>query len=200
MKKILALLLVAAMCVSLVACSGGDKQTNDNHENIGKNTEQNEEIQNDIEPEYEIVEISLDNWQNYFELCRYDEYVENGFGEFENAYPYFYLASKEGIVLDIEKCDITIEYTKTLDYRPVTVDVENKTVTYGEPIESTAKVSEPEIKSMGLLYFGSPDNDIRRYGVELGNGLIDETQMDRGIYISSVDVLRISGSICIMQE
>ncbi|MDD6262364.1 MAG: hypothetical protein PUA83_04665 [Clostridiales bacterium] len=45
MKKILALLLAAVMCLSLVACGGTSK-----------------------EPKYTPVEITMDNWDDYFEF------------------------------------------------------------------------------------------------------------------------------------
>ncbi len=61
MKKLIALLLIAAACLSLVACSeGGNTETDGNTE---------------------TVEITLDNWQEYFEIKFGANFIKNPFGE-----------------------------------------------------------------------------------------------------------------------
>ena len=112
MKKLLALLLAAVMCLSLAACGGGEEtpQANDNN-----STEQGEqsggEMQNDdnastnemlvvsgtdgtpalngnmVGNYIECVELTVDNWREYLKVYTYDvEVVEkDAFGEITNT-------------------------------------------------------------------------------------------------------------------
>jgi len=111
MKKILALLLMAVMCLSLVACSGGNDtpSTNDNSgaqqsaesgkEDTAKHDIYLEDGENGITyivfpgskvfSEYVVkVEITKDNWHEYFEDYEYTEHIvkTNDFGDIEEEY------------------------------------------------------------------------------------------------------------------
>ena len=59
------------------------------------------------ESQYEPIEITLDNWQDYFEFKEYHKFEENGFGEFESASTSYYLITKDEINVDVENSDVT---------------------------------------------------------------------------------------------
>ena len=85
MKKWISLLLVTVLCLSLAAC--GDSKPQDNSgtaqgqtadnctqntgEPSGADVPQNTGEPSDAEPTEQTVEITLDNWQDYFEIKQY---------------------------------------------------------------------------------------------------------------------------------
>ena len=95
------------------------------------------------DPTYTTVEITADNWQDYFEVLVRPAIVKNGFGEFSELSVNTYVISKEG--LTVCSCEITCEYA--YDYKRTTyhVDLENDSVTFGdEPNETLEKVQKIE--------------------------------------------------------
>ena len=58
MKKIASLTLVFALCLCLCAC--GSKNETPKNETPNRNI-----VENETEPQYTTVELSLDNWQEY---------------------------------------------------------------------------------------------------------------------------------------
>ena len=180
MKKLIALLLCAVMCLSFVACDYS----------LTDNTTTKNELQ------YEIVEITLDNWQDYFELCTHHEFEENGFGEFEMVTTYYTLVSKSGIVFDINKSEVTVELTANIEDKTYTVDLENKTVVYGEPFNT--RTYGPEVFTMQQVgqYVGGG----LRYGTYFNCcNFIWELQGNNAGVVVSIDVSRIAGNFCIQK-
>ena len=101
-----------------------------------ENTETEITEPENTEPLYETVEITLDNWREYFELRVIREIDLNGFGELQKILTRGFLVNKEGIIPDCHNSDVTFEYTCTYEVRPYTVDIKNKTFAYGEATES----------------------------------------------------------------
>lgn len=216
MKKILALLLAAVMCFSLVACGGGEETPNTDDSSAQEQQAQNDNNEPEVtdpdvsepestgteitepentEPQYETVEITLDNWQEYFEIRTHNAFAENGFGEFERVVTWYLLVSKDGIVFDESNCNVTFEYTYTIERKPYTIDFENKTITYGETIAT--ETSEPIVKTMSGAgnYLG--EEPFSRYGEAVGSAnILDELQGDTNVVVS-VEITRISGSFCV---
>ena len=150
----------------------------------------------ETEPTPICVEITLDNWQDYFELREYTEFVENGFGEIDDAKTYWSVVSKDGYTVDEENCDVTFEFTYVEEYVVATIDTETKTVVYGEATGSST--SEPVVETMNNVgqYIGEYTHD--RYGEHLTAEFFDmeDAQLvsvfDRRVI--NVTVLRISGT------
>lgn len=217
MKKILALLLAAAMCFSLVACGGGEETPNtddssaqeqqlqnDNNEPEGttpdvtepENTEPEITEPEITEPQYETVEITLDNWQEYFEIQEFVTFRENGFGEIENVRADYILVTKEGITCDTDNCNITIEYTYSYGDTTYTVDYESRTIAYGETsniVESSAKIGNMTNVEFWL------GGDYERIGIRLLDTYRNEPQGTESIVVD-VNVIRISGTLYCYSE
>lgn len=147
------------------------------------------------ESQYELIEITLDNWQEYFERREYHKFEENGFGEFEKVTTYYSLVSKDAIVFDASKSNVTFEFTCNIETKPYAVDFENKTVTYGETTKT--QTSKPTVETMNPVgqYTGEYTND--RYGEYLGvcNFISELTGEAREVV--SIEIIRISGSFCV---
>lgn len=201
MKKLIALLLAAVMCLSLVACGGGETPSIDN------NSTQEQQTQNDnnepestgteiaepenTEPQYEIVEITLDNWQEYFELREYYEFKENAFGEFDRANTKYTLVIKDGIDIEASESNVVIEYIRTVDYKPYKVDFENKTITHGETIRTETNTDNPTIVEMKTQLYD-------KYGATLFQSNYNRLEGNSERVFVDFELLRIKGSIYIL--
>ena len=86
MKKLIALFLTAILCLSLAACSNSNVEANTDNfqeQNTETETAPAESEQAETEPQEQAIEITLDNWQEYFEIKQYlsVRYLTNDFDE-----------------------------------------------------------------------------------------------------------------------
>ena len=86
MKKRIALLLAAVLCLSLAACGNREAKANTDNsqeQNIETENVPNEGEKAEAEPQEQTIEITLDNWQEYFEINQYlnIKYYANDFNE-----------------------------------------------------------------------------------------------------------------------
>ena len=98
MKKLIALLLALALCLSLCACGGGKTPDADDHGGAKHNIyiEKGENgityivfPDSNVFSEYVVkVDITKDNWHEYFEDYQYTEHIvkTNAFGDIEEEY------------------------------------------------------------------------------------------------------------------
>lgn len=132
MKKLFVLFCTVTMCLSLVAC--GNKSELEKYKKYETliyymeaedykaayeelirisradgNTENAKENANEDKKE-KIVEITMDNWQEYFEKRDVYRVEYNEFDEIEEIYFYGILALKDGIEIDSDKSDIAVEF------------------------------------------------------------------------------------------
>ena len=144
MKKWIALLLAAVLCLSLAACggkaetSGNDtqgQQTSQNTQQTGEesskeetngndtqgqqtsqNTQQTGEESSKTEPKEQVIEITLDNWQDYMEINQYLSvtHAMNSFGEATNTHLSFYTLLELKEEYSNYKADVAVEYD--MDY------------------------------------------------------------------------------------
>ena len=128
MKKAISLLLALVMCLSLCACGGGSETpkteyieshnpTNiQNETNNAESTEQTEAEPIETEPTYTTIEISLDNWQDYFQFQWVVSEVRNDFDELTGIKPQMKFSLKEEWVSVAEDMDVAVEYSCTNGY------------------------------------------------------------------------------------
>ena len=126
MKKRIALLLAAVLCVSLAACGekGGETGADGLQEPSAASaaSAQDADGTSDKAQTKQTVEVTLDNWQEYFEISRYlsVRYEKNAFDETEYTTLEFYTVlelkeafSKEAFSYDTS--DVAVEFN--VDYR-----------------------------------------------------------------------------------
>ena len=134
MKKIIAVVLVFVMCLSFVACNKATKTEEcercEKYENlIGLlENEEYEEAINEIsklaenttaesQESTEIINITMDNWQKYFEVKHWVSTVsKNDFDEIIGFFPAYALILKDEWQNKIVDSDIQIEYSCTGGY------------------------------------------------------------------------------------
>lgn len=105
------------------------------------------------EPEVEAIEITLDNWQDYFEIVERDDVRKNAFDEITDVNKGWYIVLKDGFEMVEYDTSIAIEYSAIDERRYYEIDKENGTLTIGERSEdrkfsysSTGKISRREEK------------------------------------------------------
>ena len=142
MKKAMSLLLTLVMCLSLCACGGGNdtpETTEIPTTTIPATTEL--EISEpettapiEAEPQYETVEITMENWEDYFEFTHFYIPYKNSFGEVENFSVETRFCLKDGY--NASNVDIAIEYSYVEQGFTYEVNFENGTLTFGKAVDS----------------------------------------------------------------
>ncbi len=109
MKKMIALLLALALSLSLCAC--GEKT--------------------------QTVEITMDNWQEYFEIRPLVYWWKDDFGDITMVSHTYVFCIREEYAerIKLKKTDLTVGYTVTNALTEYTVDWENRTLELGPVID-----------------------------------------------------------------
>lgn len=143
--------------------------------------------------DFTAVEISMDNWQEYFEYKETHAFSENAFGEIELFRLSNYLLNKDDIVIYSGLSDVAVEYTYTYSERELTLDTEARTYTLGEikdqEEEETTVISMDQLWSL---------EDAYQYGLAIGGGQTSELTGDTMYYSAFGEILRIQGTIYII--
>lgn len=161
-------------------------------EEVFEEEELEEEELEEEEPEVEAIEITLDNWQDYFEMREYHEFEENGFGEIDGVYIGYYLVSKDGIICDTDKSDVTFEYTCNDEEKSYTVDCENKTIIYGET--TATHTFGPMVETMGPIGQVVGEDRNNRYGASLEGGNPTGALKSMVYEVVDIEITRIAGT------
>lgn len=149
----------------------------------------------ETEPQPVTVEITMDNWQDYFELREYAEFTKNGFGEFESVSVTVALVNKDGMYPDCFLSDVTFEYAITRKFVSITVDPENETITYGAERGRNPYGDYTGVVTMqnSGQYIGEFTMD--RYGKYICSlGATHELSVDQFNVLDTFEILRIAGT------
>lgn len=84
-------------------------------------------------PVLKEIEITLDNWDTYFEFVERDEEFKDDYNETVHIQHYYTLDLKEQYTLD--EINIKIEYSYLYTDYKVQEDLVNKKIIWGDPIE-----------------------------------------------------------------
>ena len=97
------------------------------------------EMENDSQ--YETVEITIDNWADYFEIISIDDWKLNGFGESEGYNKYYSLKLREEFHsrINVESISLTVEMLFTHSYNHVDVNFDEMKYTIGDVSENQIK-------------------------------------------------------------
>ena len=116
MKKLWALVLAAAMCVSLVACGSAEKKIEELDRNV-----------------YEVIEITPGNWQDYFEIVEVPVWEYGEAGEVLDCYGIITsLCLKEAFAEKTlsEHTALEFKYTTLRHICEFTADLEKQEITF----------------------------------------------------------------------
>ena len=181
MKKLVMMLLAITMVLGLTACGSNDSNTGGNDK--------------PVVPETETIEITIDNWKDYFEIVEGTHVSKNSFDEPENIYPISSLKLKEGYTLGTDEYgntidyELAIEYSYTAAYYNVEMDVENCTLTIGDLYEG-----ETPKQSSRTTTFYSDNNFYPSWNSRGREGVVVAMEI-----LSDIEIIRIQGSLTIQK-
>ena len=119
MKKLWALVLAAAMCFSLIACGSVEKRIEELDRNV-----------------YEVIEITPDNWQDYFEIVEVPVWEYGEAGEVLDCYGIITsLCLKEEFAEKTlsEHTELEFKYTALKRICFFEADLEKQEITFDDP-------------------------------------------------------------------
>ena len=148
----------------------------------------------ETEPQPVTVEITMDNWQDYFELREYTEIKKNGFGEFERADYWVALVNKDGMYPDCFLSDVTMEFSYTMKRVSVTVDPENETITCGAERGRDPYRNYTGVQTMQNAGQYNGEYTMDRYGQYITSVWTHELSDDEFAVLDTFEILRIAGT------
>lgn len=98
---------------------------------------------------YEIVTITLDNWQEYFEIRQFERFYEDAFGDAKNCEIYWELCLKDEYqkrasdyamddVFDLNVIETgAVEFSFDIGSKSISVDLPNRSYTLGDDFNKT---------------------------------------------------------------
>ena len=115
MKKTISMLLALAMCLTLCACGGGNDTPKT--ENIqSTNPASTQSNTNKAEPTNITIDITLDNWQEYFDFEMGLREAQNDFGELSCLWSSLKFAVKDEWKEKATTVDVVVEYSLSEGY------------------------------------------------------------------------------------
>ena len=165
MKKALSLILALVLCLSLCACGDSNSDPTTIETNPSKpadttpaidptaptilsepsTTEPNETEPENTEPTHTLIELTLENWDTYFEFVSVDGWNENAFGEADTLHFYYYYKLKDEYrEICNDETSIAIEYSFTYAYHECTVDYAARTYTIHDTDDNACESTDIE--------------------------------------------------------
>lgn len=229
MKKMIVLLLVVVMCLSLCACGSNEElekyqkyetlinylEANDYAGAIAEITQMqisggsNDSTDgNDIKNQ-KVIEITLDNWQEYFEIKLVADVNTNDFDEFQSFHPELRLYLKEEYLDRIITMDVPFEisykdgYCCNFSYDINTGKIsELEKVDYGRNVEDISRTLSFNNDDAMLVTMGANSTISRMMLPVLSLSectINDNVATLVGYMYSSIEVVRIQGTITISE-
>lgn len=167
MKRIISIISAAALCLSLTACSNQAPNPDEiakykkyetlinyleagNYEEAileiialsGKGDPTSEQDNPDGDKKRVAIDITMDNWQDYFDVVRKEEINRNAFDEIEDVRLNYYIILKSEYTMapyageDAGYTNIAAEAKYHMEWRHLDIDYENGKITVGDPPEN----------------------------------------------------------------
>lgn len=229
MKKMIVLLLVVMMCLSLCACGNSEKlekyekyetlinylEANDYASAIAEITQMqisggsNDSNDGNDNNNQKVIEITLDNWQEYFEIKLVADVNTNDFDEFQSFSPALRLYLKEEYLERIITMDVPFEISYKDDYCcNFSYDIDTgeiselEKVDYGHNVEDISRtLSFSNIDTMLFTMDAySPIYKTMLFDLSISEcTIIDDVATLVGYMYSSIEVVRVQGTITISE-
>ena len=221
MKKLIALLLAVVLCLSLAACGNGKTEDNSgtSQGQITDNSPQDTDEPSNAELTEQTVEITLDNWQEYFEFRPYVDVLKNSYNEITGMYVSLKFFPKEAIAENITVPDAWEDDRIVFDVQYIDpyaciyrYDLNTQELTIGEYTEGSSTYSADDLlpsedmsgtydslydagyfPTDGYWVIASPLNKTMDCTIK------DNTVESYGFAYSSIEITRIKGTITILK-
>ncbi len=221
MKKLIALLLAAVMCLSLAACGNGKTEDNSgtSQGQTTDNSPQDTDEPSNAELTEQTIEITLDNWQEYFEFRPVVYETKDSYNEVTGMQVIYKFLPKEAIAENITVPDVFDDDRIVFDVQYIDpyaciyrYDLNTQELTVGEFTESSSPYSAddllPSYDESGTYDSGNSDGYFPTDGYTVItfplNKYMDCTVKDNsvesyGFAYSSAEITRIKGTITILK-
>ena len=221
MKKWITLLLAAVMCLSLAACGNGKTEDNSSPSQgqTTDNSPQDTDEPSNGELTEQTVEITLDNWQEYFEFRPDVDVLKDSYNEITGMYVTLKFFPKEAIAENITVPDAWDDDRIVFDVQYIdpyacvySYDLNTQKLTIGEFTEGSSTYSADDLlpsedrsgtydsqrdagyfPTDGYWVIASPLNK------EMDCTIKDNTVESYGFAYSSIEITRIKGTITILK-
>lgn len=146
---------------------------------------------------YDAIEITPENWDEYFEIVDEGKFGENAFGEVESFNYYQYLALKEEYVdkLSYSLSKLVMELDFTYGQQGCQVDLANKKYT----LTDSYVVDEYDYDSTVYTFNYSSNNDGIYYRTQLMSSYYNEAGGCLSSFKTKMQVLRTQGTIYLLK-
>lgn len=147
---------------------------------------------------YEVIEITAENWDEYFEITEKGNFNKDAFGDFSSFYLSQYISLKEEYVdrVSTNLSDVVMELDFTYGKKGCQVDGANETYTLTDSYE----VSEYDYDSSAYkLTYGSIDEE-EYYRATIMSGSWNKENGYIDNYRTEPQVLRVQGSLYLLKE
>lgn len=221
MKKWIALLLVAVMCLSLAACGNGkteDNSSTSQGQTTGNSPQDTDEPSN-AELTEQTIEITLDNWQEYFEFRPVVYETKDSYNEVTGMSVYYKFLPKEAIAENIAVPDVFDDDRIVFDVQYIDpyaciyrYDLNTQELTIEEFTEGSSSYSEgdllPSYDESGTYdscidtgYFPTDGYTVITFPLNkyMDCTVKDNTVESYGFAYSSAEITRIKGTITILK-
>lgn len=181
MKKILALLLAAVVCLSLVACNN-DKSSED----------PNEGTTNKAEVTLGEVKITADNFDTYFEFVEEAFFTKNTAGQIDALRHRHYYQLKEHYNIDLSKSSIKLDYGYSYSTRKVNIDFKNEKFTLGDQVGEINEIKSYTINEISNRTY----KDFAIFLLQPNHASIGDTEL---MYFSDFKLNSVEGTIYLIE-
>lgn len=146
---------------------------------------------------YDAIEITTENWDEYFEIVDEGKFGENAFGEVESFNYYQYLALKEEYIdkFSSSLSELAMELDFTYGQKGCQVDLENKKYTLTDSYEVDTYDHESSIYT---FHYSSYENGVY-YRTTLMSSYFNKEESYLGGFKTDMEVLRTQGTIYLLK-
>ncbi len=147
--------------------------------------------------DYTVVEITNDNWQDYFEIKEVLSGKKNAFGEINEFWGHTYFQLKDGTVNSALSSGGT-EYQYVSTCQEITVDLTNMTYTPVGEVKNTA-----DRNNTMEWRLSTDSNQAEYYGVSIGSFFVydvDKELTDTAWRPMNIEILRAMGTLYIVKK
>ena len=152
------------------------------------------------EDSVEAVEITLDNYADYFEIKPYMQCNTNSFGEITSVYVGQQFVLKDDVPFYAGNGAIELSYTN-YERSVISYDLDTMTFELGEETEYSktyySHTPQSTTGSLRTLYYGNSDED-RKFGTHLDDNYIDKDKMT--VRFPEYEIVRIQGTLYLIKN
>ena len=189
MKKIICLFLVGFVLLTMCSCTKKDSKENNDTQNTvsqqnnqtaldNKETSEPENSQN-TKNEYQSIAISLENYEEYFELKEHFYAYKDVFGDYIDSMTYgVYLSLKDGYEVDTGyNSTVKVKFEHTNSYYGFDF---NENTGEGKRLECIAAYSDVYTVTDNFLKFSEEGFEDLAYAAKIESGSVDVWPYDEG--------------------